>query len=36
MSNRLNMAKHQAILGLARLNWSYLRAASAGHRGVET
>ena len=28
MSNRLNMAEHQAILGLARLNWSYRRIAA--------
>ena len=27
MSNRLTMAEHQAILGLARLNWSYRRIA---------
>jgi len=28
MSNRLKMAEHQAILGLARLNWSYRRIAA--------
>jgi len=28
MSNRLNMADHQAILGLARLNWSQRRIAA--------
>lgn len=28
MSNRLKMAEHQAILGLARLNWSYRRFAA--------
>jgi transposase len=28
MSNQLNMAEHQAILGLVRLNWSYRRIAS--------
>jgi len=28
MSNRLNMAEQQAILGLARLNWSYRRIAA--------
>jgi transposase len=28
MSNRLNMAEHQAILGLARLNWSQRRIAA--------
>jgi transposase len=28
MSNRLDMAEHQAILGLARLNWSYRRIAA--------
>jgi len=28
MSSRLSMAEHQAILGLARLNWSYRRIAA--------
>jgi hypothetical protein len=28
MSNQLNMADHQAILGLARLNWSQRRVAA--------
>jgi transposase len=28
MSNRLTMAEHQSILGLARLNWSYRRIAA--------
>ena len=28
MSNRLKMAEHQAIIGLARLNWSYRRIAA--------
>jgi transposase len=28
MANRLKMAEHQAILGLARLNWSYRRIAA--------
>lgn len=28
MANRLTMAEHQAILGLARLNWSYRRIAA--------
>lgn len=28
MSNRLNMAEHQTILGLARLNWSHRRIAA--------
>jgi transposase len=28
MSNQLNMAEHQSILGLARLNWSYRRIAA--------
>ncbi len=28
MSNRLTMAEHQTILGLARLNWSYRRIAA--------
>jgi transposase len=28
MSNQLKMAEHQAILGLARLNWSYRRIAA--------
>ena len=28
MANQLKMAEHQAILGLARLNWSYRRIAS--------
>src|SRR5215207_8394056 len=28
MANRLKMAEHQAIIGLARLNWSYRRIAA--------
>jgi hypothetical protein len=28
MSNQLNMAEHHAIIGLARLNWSYRRIAA--------
>src|SRR5690242_15977334 len=28
MANRLKMAEHQAILGLARLKWSYRRIAA--------
>ncbi len=28
MSNQLNMAEHQTILGLARLNWSHRRIAA--------
>ena len=28
MANRLKMAEHQAIIGLARLRWSYRRIAA--------